>query len=122
MRLCEGRERKEKLPKALFEGTAIVQRTAQAQLLGVSAPTLWSPLKAALLQWGGFTPLHWAHLSPVGFYSSLLLYIFQAKSQPQAPIFSSPQSTLLPKEGVDHLSFHFLPYKPQPGILCELLL
>lgn len=69
MRLCEGRERKEKLPKALFEGTAIVQRTARAQLLGVSAPTLWSPLKAALLQWGGFTPLHWAHLSPVGFYS-----------------------------------------------------
>lgn len=30
----------------------------------------------------GFPPLLCPHLSPVGFYSSLLLYIFQPKSQP----------------------------------------
>lgn len=29
----EGRQRKEKLPKVLFEGTAMVQKQAQAQLL-----------------------------------------------------------------------------------------
>lgn len=29
----EGRQRKEKLPKVLFEGTAMVQNKAQAQLL-----------------------------------------------------------------------------------------
>lgn len=32
-RLCEGRERKAKLPKVLFEGTAMVQKKAQARLL-----------------------------------------------------------------------------------------
>lgn len=81
MRLCKGRERKEKLPKALFESTAIVQRTAQAQPLRVSAPTLCSPLKATLMQWGGFTPLHWAHL--LGFTPLFCFTYFKQSHSPK---------------------------------------
>lgn len=89
-RLCEGRERKGKLPKLLLEGTAMVQKKAHTISVSVCIDPLESP-EGNLDAMKGFPPLLCPHLSPVGFSSSLLLYRFQPKSQPRALMLCSPQ-------------------------------